>query len=87
MPFSFRRGEAGKIEAKERHEAIGTLILPAEATEIPAGTQDCFTSEHCGNGLMDSFFSLLFKSQEEYTVLYTHSLTYLTTWSWCTRSY
>lgn len=62
MPFRLRRGEAGKTEAKERHEAIAALILPAEATKIPVGTQDRSTSKHGWNGLMDIFFS--FKSQD-----------------------
>lgn len=48
MPFRFRGGEAGKTEAKGRHEGTGTLLLPAEATEIPVGTPDHFT-----NGGMD----------------------------------
>lgn len=38
MPFRFRGGEAGKTEAKGRHEGTGTLLLPAETTEIPVGT-------------------------------------------------
>lgn len=56
MPFRFRGGEAGKTEAKRRHEGTGTLLLPAEATEIPVGTRGHFTSKHCWDGLMDFFF-------------------------------
>lgn len=71
-------GEAGKTEAKERREAVGTLIPPAEATDIPVDTQDCFTSKHCCNGLMDFFFPFnQVTGQVHSSVACSHSLTNL----------
>ena len=63
-------GSEGEKQTKQRlRKGIATLILPAEATKIPVGSQDHFTSQHCWNGLMNIFFSLLIKSQDEYALL------------------
>jgi len=49
-------GLSGEKQVKQRlRKGVATLFLPAEATGIPVGTQDGFTSKHCWNGLMDIF--------------------------------
>lgn len=93
-------GSEGEKQVKQRlRKGIATLIPPAEATEIPLGTQDHFTSKHCWNEIMDFFF-FLFLSHRMSTLFrrllsFTHKSHYLElvhrevrtqkVWAWGTR--
>lgn len=64
MPFNFRGGEAGKAEAEER------LCYSHSASWSYRNSGGYhFTSKHCWSGLREIFSFLLFKSQDEHSLL------------------